>query len=87
MKKVILFALWLSVATLAYAITWSRNLDYFPEFPEWVGTTIREMFSSDTPVEDLTIYYLLIVSFGIVLVASMVVVGLFKLIKTGRPLS
>ncbi|MDE8603832.1 hypothetical protein M3I01_013085 [Marinomonas sp. RSW2] len=82
MKKVSLFLVWIVCATLLYAFFWSRNLDYFPEFPEWVGRLVREMLPADTAVEDITVYYLLILSFLIVSVVSLLVVAWFKLVKS-----
>ena len=65
-QRLSLLVIWLVVATVLYAMVWTRHLDYFPQYPEWVGMTIEKItrpFVSPDDSESLTTIYILIVSF------------------------
>ena len=34
---------WLVVATVLYAMIWTRYLEYFAQYPEWVGLAIEKI--------------------------------------------
>jgi hypothetical protein len=74
---------WLSVGTVLYARVWSRHLDTFPQPPEvvgrWVSTLAGLTGSDDT--EQLTFYYVLIVSYAIVTLGSALAGGTFYMVR------
>ena len=72
-KRYILLPLWLIIGTVAYALVWSRNLDSFPEFPEWVGTWVFWLIGDKTSAEDATVFYMLILSFVMVSIFTLLV--------------
>ena len=72
-KKYILLPLWLIIGTVAYALVWSRNLDSFPEFPEWVGTWVFWLIGDKTSAEGATVFYMLILSFVMVSIFTLLV--------------
>ncbi|MDO6466528.1 hypothetical protein Q4498_00265 [Neptunomonas phycophila] len=72
-KRYILLPLWLIIGTVAYALLWSRNLDSFPEFPEWVGTWVFGLIGDKTSAEDATVFYMLILSFVMVSIFTLLV--------------
>ena len=72
-KRYILLPLWLIIGTVAYALVWSRNLDSFPEFPEWVGTLIFGLIVDKTSAEGATVFYMLILSFVIISIFTLLV--------------
>ncbi|WP_075172561.1 hypothetical protein [Neptunomonas phycophila] len=72
-KKCFLLPLWLIIGTVAYALVWSRNLDSFPEFPEWVGTWLFGLIGDKTSAEGATVFYMLILSFVMVSIFTLLV--------------
>ncbi|MDP2520940.1 hypothetical protein Q8W30_00030 [Neptunomonas phycophila] len=72
-KKYPLLPLWLIIGTVAYALVWSRNLDSFPEFPEWVGTWVFGLIGDKTSAEGATVFYMLILSFVMVSIFTLLV--------------
>jgi hypothetical protein len=71
-RKAILLLVWLIVATHAYAYIWSTHLDLFPQLPERLGRWIADLTGTagSEDIEQLTLYYILIVSFFVVAVAT-----------------
>jgi len=65
-KKIAFLVVWLIVATLLYAKTWYANLEYFPDYPAWVGIVIgrfKNLISNEDDPELLHTAYMLILSF------------------------
>ncbi|KRB92893.1 hypothetical protein [Noviherbaspirillum sp. Root189] len=78
--KFILTVLWLVFAAHVYALIWSKNLDVFPQLPEWVGVRIVCLtgLHGSEDSEQLTVYYMLIVSFVAVSLLSAVAILVWK---------
>ncbi len=72
-KRYILLPLWLIIGTVAYVLVWSRNLDSFPEFPEWIGTLVFGLIGDKTSAEGATVFYMLILSFVIISIFTLLV--------------
>jgi hypothetical protein len=87
-KKTILLLLWLVVATHAYAYIWSTHLDLFPQLPEKLGRWIAELTGTaeSEDIEQLTLYYIFIVSFVVVTVATSIGVIALWTFRRGRKL-
>lgn len=75
-RKIVLLFVWLVLATHLYAFIWSNNLDIFPQLPEEVGTWIVMLTGTNNTedVENVTLYYILIVSFVVVAAATAIIV-------------
>jgi len=71
-KKAVLLLLWLAVATHVYAYIWSNHLDLFPQLPERLGRWIAQLTGTaeTEDTEQLALYYIFIVSFAVVAVAT-----------------
>lgn len=80
------FIIWLIVATPLFAIIWSRNLDYFPDLPEWVGIFIAQItgLADKDDTETLTVYYMLIVSLVEVSIITAVAWLIWRLCRRGK---
>lgn len=87
-RKAILLLAWLILATHAYAYIWSTNLDFFPQLPEKIGIWVADLTGTadSEDIEKLTLYYILIVSFVVVFVATCVVTGAFWVFRKSRKL-
>lgn len=87
-KKTILLLLWLVVATHAYAYIWSTHLDLFPQLPEKLGRWIAELTGTaeSEDIEQLTLYYIFIVSFVVVTVATSIGAIALWAFRRGRKL-
>lgn len=87
-KKTILLLLWLVVATHAYAYIWSTHLDLFPQLPEKLGRWIAELTGTaeSEDIEQLTLYYIFIVSFVVVTVATSIGAIVLWALRRGRKL-
>ena len=85
-RKAIILFVWLILATHAYAYIWSTNLDFFPQLPEIIGRWVADLTGTadSEDIEQLTLYYILIVSFLVVFVATFVVVSAFWVFKKSR---
>lgn len=85
-KKATLLAIWLIVSTPLYLVTWSHNLDYFPQLPQWVGVEIAKITGlyNTEDTETLTAYYMLIVSFFSVCCITLAAFLLWRLFRKIR---
>ena len=82
-KRYILLPLWLIIGTVAYALVWSRNLDSFPEFPEWVGTWVFGLIGDKTSAEGATVFYMLILSFVMASIFTLLVWVAIRALRKG----
>ncbi|HGL4260715.1 hypothetical protein [Burkholderia dolosa] len=77
---------WLTFATVAYGIVWSRHLDLFPSWPGWMARfayLVTQLNPADTgTMEDLTFTYMLLVSF--INVSLSTLIGWFAWRSRGR---
>lgn len=82
-RKLLFVFLWLVVATHIYALIWSNHLDSFPQLPEKLGLWIADLTgtANSEDIEQLTVYYMLIVSFVVVSVATFVGTFIFWIFR------
>jgi len=87
-RKAILLLVWLIVATHAYAYLWSTHLDFFPQFPEKTGKWIADLTGTadSEDIEQLTLYYILTISFLVVFIATFLVGGAVFIFRKSRKL-
>jgi len=70
--KTMLLIVWLIIATHVYAYVWSNHLDVFPQLPEEFGIWIAKLTGTANTenIEQLTLYYIFIISFVVVAIAT-----------------
>ncbi|MDR3214201.1 MAG: hypothetical protein LBT71_09850 [Azoarcus sp.] len=49
LRNLLLLVAWLCFATLMYGAVWARNVDLFPDYPEWLRALIISLTSSLSP--------------------------------------
>ncbi len=88
MRKAVLILVWLIVATHVYAYIWSTHLDLFPQLPEELGRWIAYLTgtANSDDIEQLTLYYIFIVSFAAVTGATFVGAAAFWIFRKFRKL-
>lgn len=89
-KKIVLLLFWLVIATHVYAYLWSTHLDLFPQLPEALGKWIAQLTGTaeSEDIERITLYYILIVSFAVVGVATLLgTAGLWAIGKYTKSLT
>ena len=81
--KISLWTVWVLAGTLLYARVWSGHLDDFPELPEQLGLWVASLtgLTNSDDVEQLTFWYVLIVSFTVVVAFTVVAWGAFRLLR------
>lgn len=83
----LLLIAWIVSATLVHARIWVTHADLFPSYPEWVGLRISDIVESWGPagVEDITLWYVLGISFlHVVLASALAALAFAGLRKLGR---
>ena len=71
-RKAAFLLVWFVIATHLYAYLWTTHLDYFPQPPEEFGMwAIRITGANNEDIEQLTLYYIFIFSFIVVVAATL----------------